>query len=104
MATKPFEPHKAIILERVLRAWEKCQGSTLGELIEDAGAFSGKSLSLMNDQELCDTLERFALLGTKNLEDIIPEPITATKRISEQIRAMCYHRLLRVDCEICRPK
>ena len=104
MATKPFDAHKAVILERILRTWEKCSRLTLGELIDASCAFSDKNLSTLNDQDFCDVLERFALLGTESLDALIPEPITITRHISDQIRAMCYHRILRADCATCKSK
>lgn len=107
MATnQAFDAHKAVVLERILRAWEKCPDLSLGELIDAACIFGGRHLLNANDEDLCGEVERFALLGTgaRTLEALVPEPITATRTISEQIRAMCYHRELRVNCPVCKPK
>jgi hypothetical protein len=101
---RSFDAHKAVILERILRAWEKCPRLTFGELLDATCTFGGKDLNALKDVELCEEIERFALLGTETLNALVPEPITATRYVSEQIREMCYHRILRVDCAVCKPR
>lgn len=90
-----FDAHKAVILERILRAWEKSPDMKLGELFRAAADFSGKELDGLSDEELCVIVERFTLLGTTQLSDIVPsspEPITATRTISSDVlRELCYH-------------
>lgn len=75
MTNRTFDSQKAVFLERILRAWEKNPDDTFGELLYNASDFAGREINAFNDDDLCEAVERFVLLGTITLED----PITDTR-------------------------
>lgn len=65
-STLRFEAHRAVVLDRVARAWEKTPQKRLGELLAHAlehARMLPEQLEALPDDRLCELLERAALLG-----------------------------------------
>lgn len=60
-STLTTENHRALILERFAKAWDKRKDLSLGELI--AAAVDDTAIGLMTDVQLAEAVERYVLLS-----------------------------------------
>lgn len=60
-STMRNDTRRALLLERLAKAWDKRADLSFGELL--VGAMDDRALALMTDTEIAESVERFVLLG-----------------------------------------
>ena len=78
-STLKNEVGRALVLERVARSWDKCQGHTFGDMIvgalgERLSPAAKLELRLMSDEQVAELFERFALVGFAPSTPSPPKP------------------------------
>jgi len=68
LTTDKVDVRRALVVDRLVRAWDKQPGMRLGQLIvealEMASASDIAALALIDDVGLIERIERFVLLGS----------------------------------------
>jgi len=59
--TQPNEVHRALLLGRIAKAWDKRPDLSFGEIL--AASIDDTALGIMTDTEIAEAIERFVLLG-----------------------------------------